>query len=133
MKYEQQLRDALSKRGDLELQFADGHTIAAHSFKLAMASTVLSALMDDVMDDQIITAAKRRKAAEGTAAGQLPSLKVEPLNQAPCPVTQSWLPASNDSVPFATRAQFARLVFFPPASHATHLRLTVHTKTGWRF
>ena len=78
MKYEQQLRDALSKRGDLELHFADGHTIAAHSFKLAMASTVLSALMDDVMDDQIAAAAKRRRASDGAVATeeQLPSVQV---------------------------------------------------------
>ena len=86
MEYEQLLRDALSDWGDLELRFADGRTFCVHALKLALASSVLRALMDDVLDDQIITA-KRRKAAEGTAAGQLPSLKVEPLHQAHCPVT----------------------------------------------
>ena len=120
MEYEQLLCDALSDWGDLELRFAAGRSFCVHALKLALASPVLRALMDDVMDDQIITAAKRRKAAEGTAAGQLPSLKVEPLNQAPCPVTQSWLPASNDSVSIASLGPSLRDLFSshqPPMRH----------------
>ena len=79
MEYEPQLRDALSKRCDLELRFLDGPSIGAHSLKLAMASTVLGALMDDIVSDQITSAAQRRKASDGNAVintGQLPSLQV---------------------------------------------------------
>ena len=64
MEYERLLRDALSDWGDLELCFADGRTLCVHALKLSLASPVLRALMDDVLDDQIITAAKRRKALQ---------------------------------------------------------------------
>ena len=82
MEYEHQLRDALSKRGDLELRFHGGQPIGAHSFKLATASSVLGALMEDVIDDQITSAAKWRKTSDGATAGQLPSLQVGGLREA---------------------------------------------------
>lgn len=75
MEYEEQLRDALSNWGDLELRFSAGNTFCVHGLKLALASPVLRSLMDDIMDDQLTSAAKRRKASEGTT-GPLPSLQV---------------------------------------------------------
>ena len=81
MSYESQLREALSGRGDLELRFQGGQSIRIHSQKMALASSVLQALMDDVMDEQI-TSAKRRKFADGeggSLAHSLPSLQVSPM------------------------------------------------------
>ena len=83
MGYEQRLREALLSWGDLELRFTAGPSICVHSVKLALASSVLRALMDDVIDDQLASA-KRRKASDGTAAEQMPSLKVGPLSLHEC-------------------------------------------------
>ena len=58
MSLESHLRGALSGRGDLELRFQTGQCIRIHSQKMALASSVLQALMDDFMDEQI-TSAKR--------------------------------------------------------------------------
>ena len=80
MSYESELRGALSGRGDLELRFQAGQSIRIHSQKMALASSVLQALMDDIMDEQIASA-KRRKIAggEGGSSDHLPSLQVSPL------------------------------------------------------
>ena len=83
MGHEHRLREALSSWGDLELRFTAGPSICVHSVKLALASSVLRALMDDVIDDQLASA-KRRKASDGTAAEQMPSLKVGPLSLHEC-------------------------------------------------
>ena len=79
MEYEELLRDALSSWGDLDLRFSDGKSFCVHGLKLALASSVLRALMDDVLDDQLASAAKRRKASDG-ATGPLPSLEVSDPN-----------------------------------------------------
>ena len=75
MESEALLRDALSDWGDLELRFADGRSFCVHALKLELASTVLRALMDDVMGEQICSAARQRKAF-GAAGGLLPRLQV---------------------------------------------------------
>ena len=74
---EHQLRGALAGRGDLELRFQSGQSIRIHSQKMALASSVLQALLDDVMDEQI-TSAKRKRAAdsEGASSEPVPSLQV---------------------------------------------------------
>ena len=85
MSYESQLREALSGRGDLELRFQAGQSIRVHSQKMALASRVLQALLDDVLDEQI-TSTKRRKIAEGeggSSAHSLPSLQVGQLALSP--------------------------------------------------
>ena len=82
MEHETALRDALSEDGDLELRFFQGgDSIPVHSMKLKLASPVLKDLITSVLDDQIASAAaKRRKITEGdsAAAGQqdMPTLKV---------------------------------------------------------
>ena len=80
MSYESQLRDALSGRGDLELRFQCRKSIRVHSQKMALASCILQALMDDIMDEQIASA-KRRKIAEGDSGSSdhLSSLQVSPI------------------------------------------------------
>ena len=65
------MRDALSGRGDLELRFQTGPSIRVHSQKMSLASSVLQTLMDDVMDEQIASAKRRRVDAE-----PVPSLQV---------------------------------------------------------
>ena len=66
------LREALSEDGDIELRFQCGQSIPVHSQKLKLASSVLKDMITAVLDDQIASAAaKRRKTAEGgSAAGQ---------------------------------------------------------------
>ena len=80
MSHEVQLREALADcRGDLELRFQGGQSIRVHSQKMALASSVFQALMDDVMGDQIAPeSAKRRRIADegGGAEPKLPSLLV---------------------------------------------------------
>ena len=80
MTHEVQLREALADcRGDLELRFQGGQSIRVHSQKMALASSVFQALMDDVMGDQIApeSAKRRRIAGEGEGAEpKLPSLLV---------------------------------------------------------
>ena len=78
MTKERQLRDALSGRGDLELRFQAGPAIRVHSQKMALASSVLQTLMDDVLDEQI-TSGKRKWVAdpnEDASLESVPSLKV---------------------------------------------------------
>ena len=79
MEHEAALRDALSEDGDIELRFQGGHSIPVHSFKLKLASPVLKDMISAVLEDQIASAAaKRRKIAEGgSAAGQdMPHVQV---------------------------------------------------------
>ena len=59
------------------LRFQSGQSIRIHSQKMALASSVLQALLDDVMDEQI-TSAKRKRAAdsEGASSEHVPSLQV---------------------------------------------------------
>ncbi len=65
------------ERGDLELRFHDGRATRAHCLQLALASSVLQNLMDDVgMVDQ--SASCKRKRPE-SAAVQVSSLKVSPI------------------------------------------------------
>ena len=72
MEHAAALRERLSKDGDIELRFLGGQSIPVHSQKLKLASSVLNDMIAAVMDDQIASAAaKRRKTAdEGSAAGQ---------------------------------------------------------------
>ena len=83
MSLESQLRGALSGRGDLELRFQTGQSIRVHSQKMALASSVLQALLDDVMDEQI-TSAKRKRVAddEGASSEHAPSLQVSRMSGA---------------------------------------------------
>ena len=79
MEYAAALREGLSKNGDMELRFQGGHSIPVHSLKLRLASSVLNDMLTDVLDDQIASAAaKRRKTAEGgsTAVQDMPYVKV---------------------------------------------------------
>ena len=69
---QQHLLDALADKSDIELLLDDGRSIRVHSLKLAMASSVLSDLMD-VMEEQIISS-KRQRTVEGMHS--LPTLKV---------------------------------------------------------
>ena len=66
------MREGLSKNDDMELRFQGGHSIPVHSQKLKLASSVLNDMLTATLDDQIASAAaKRRKTAEGgSAAGQ---------------------------------------------------------------
>ena len=66
------LRKALSEDGDIELRFQGGHSMPVHSQKLKLASSVLKDMITATLDDQIASAAaKRRKTADGgCAAGQ---------------------------------------------------------------
>ena len=65
--------------GDLELRFHDGRSIKAHSLKLKIASLdgVLHNLIEDVVDDQI-TGAKRKRSGDcdSDTVANLPCLKV---------------------------------------------------------
>ena len=82
---EHQLRGALAGRGDLELRFQSGQSIRIHSQKMALASSVLQALLDDVMDAQI-TSAKRKRVAdnEGASSEHVPSLQVSHTGAGAC-------------------------------------------------
>ena len=74
------LREALSGNGDIELRFQGGHSIPVHGLKLKLASCVLNEMITLTLDDQIASAAaKRRKTADGgsTAARQdMPNMQV---------------------------------------------------------
>ena len=72
MEHETALREALTEDGDIELRFQGGNSIPVHSQKLKLASSVLKDLITAVLEDQIASAAaKRRKTADGgSAAGQ---------------------------------------------------------------
>ena len=72
MEHETALREALTEDGDIELRFQGGHSIPVHSQKIKLASSVLKDLITAVLEDQIASAAaKRRKTADGgSAAGQ---------------------------------------------------------------
>ena len=72
MEHATALREGLSKNDDMELRFQGGHSIPVHSQKLKLASSVLNDMLTASLDDQIASAAaKRRKTAEGgSAAGQ---------------------------------------------------------------
>ena len=73
MEHAAALREALSENGDIELRFQGGHSIPVHSLKLKLASSFLNEMITATLDDQIASAAaKRRKTADGgsTAAGQ---------------------------------------------------------------
>ena len=72
MEHETALREALSEDGDIELRFQGGHSIPVHSLKLKLASSVLKDMISAVLEDQIASAAaKRRKTADGgCGAGQ---------------------------------------------------------------
>ena len=79
MEHTAALREALSEDGDIELRFQGGHSIPVHSLKLKFASSVLKDMITATLDDQIASAAaKRRKNAEGgSAAGQdMPHVQV---------------------------------------------------------
>ena len=79
MQIENALREALSEDGDLELRFLGGQSMPVHSLKLKLASSVLKALLNDVMDCQIASAAKRRKLLEASSClceEAMPSLQV---------------------------------------------------------
>ena len=78
MAHELQLRVSLSGRGDLELRFQAGPSIRVHSQKMSLASSVLQTLMDDVMDEQIASAKRRRVTDpnEDASLEHVPSLKV---------------------------------------------------------
>ena len=84
MEHAAALRDALAEDGDIELRFQGGHSIPVHSLKLKLASSVLKDMITAVLDDQIASAAaKRRKTAEygGRAAGQdMPQVQVSQKN-----------------------------------------------------
>ena len=62
------LRAAIEHRSDLELRFECGQSVRVHSIKLSLASSVLRDLFDDVIDEQIETA-KRRRDDERPSAG----------------------------------------------------------------
>ena len=73
MEHASALRKRLSRDGDIELRFQGGHSIPVHSLKLKFASSVLDEMITAVLDDQIASAAAKRKrtASEGgNAAGQ---------------------------------------------------------------
>ena len=76
---ESALREALSEDSDLELHFQCEQSIPVHSLKLKLASSVLKALLNDVMDGQIASAAKRRKTADASCSCEeaMPSLQVD--------------------------------------------------------
>ena len=67
--------------GDLVLRFHDNRSIKAHSLKLKIASLdgVLHNLIEDVVDDQITTGAKRRRMESDSNAADLPSLRVSAI------------------------------------------------------
>ena len=118
MEHASALIEALSEDGDIELRFQGGHSIPVHSLKLKLASSVLKDMITAVLDDQIASAAaKRRKTAEGdSAAGQdLPYMQV-------C-IEYSTLQNQH------AKARYR--IVSPVCMHAP-LRLTVHTRTGWR-
>ena len=72
MEHATALREALSEDGDMELRFQGGHSIPVHSLKLKLASSVLKDMITAVLEDQIASAAaKRRNIADGgSTAGQ---------------------------------------------------------------
>ena len=74
MEHATALREALSEDGDIELRFQGGQqSIPVHGHKLKLASSVLKDMITAVLDDEIASAAaKRRKTADGgsAAAGQ---------------------------------------------------------------
>ena len=78
MQTEIALREALSEDSDIDLRFLGGQSIPVHSLKLKLASSVMKALLNDVMDGQIASAAKRRKtaAASNCCEEAMPSLQV---------------------------------------------------------
>ena len=77
MDHEISLHDALSADGDLELRFQCGQSIPVHSLKLKLASSVLKAVLIDVMDDQIASAQPRKLLeASGSCERALPGLQV---------------------------------------------------------
>ena len=79
MEHTTALRKRLSKDGDIELRFQGGHSIPVHSLKLKLASSVLDEMITATLEDQIATAAaKRRKTADGgsTAGQDMPYVQV---------------------------------------------------------
>ena len=79
MEHATALREALSEDGDIELRFQCGNSIPVHSLKLKLASPVLKDLITAVLDDQIASAAaKRRRTADGgsTAGQDMPHVQV---------------------------------------------------------
>ena len=120
MEHASALLEALSEDGDMELRLQGGRSIPVHSMKLKFASSVLKDVITATLDDQIATAsAKRRKTADGgSAAGQdMPYVQVSILYMKPH--------QGHGSLMRSFRP-------FQPCMHAP-LRLTAHTRTGWRF
>lgn len=69
MEHEAAMRDALSEDSDIELGFqGESPPMPVHSLKLKLASSVLKHLINDVMDDKIVSAAAARR--QGDAHGQ---------------------------------------------------------------
>ena len=68
----------------MELRFQGGHSIPVHSLKLKLASSVLKDMITSTLDDQIASAAaKRRKTADGgNASGQdMPYVQVSVMQR----------------------------------------------------
>ncbi len=66
------------EQGDLELRFHDGRSTKVRSHQLALASSVLQNLMEDMGEEDYIATCKRKQAGGEPAAGSLTSLKVRP-------------------------------------------------------
>ena len=93
MEHATALREALSEDGDMELRFQGGHSIPVHSQKLKLASSVLKDMIHAVLEDQIASAAaKRRKTAEGGSAAEQDMPYVQVRRQNPRMLRRSTLP-----------------------------------------
>ena len=147
MEHAATLREALSEDADIELRFQGGHSFPVHSLKLKLASSVLKDMITAVLDDQIAAAAaKRRKNAEygGRVAGQdMPQVQVSqktayarsarPVRRL-CNVHRMCaVVISSTHQPNGQEPRLPRKCASSPCMRHAPLRLTAHTRTGWRF
>ena len=88
MEHASALIEALSEDGDIELRFQGGHSIPVHSLKLKLASSVFNDVITATLDDQIATAAaKRRKTADGGSAAAGQDMPYVQVSNCPLPAT----------------------------------------------
>ena len=138
LEWMKQLCDTISIRSDLELLCSDGKSINVHSMKLALASPVLGELMD-LMDDQIISEAKRQRMDElkQRAGGQRsPQLKVSTCILGSVPCMYPRLCPMHVSYPRLCPMHGGVIIDLDldldPLPLVSALRLTVSMWTGWR-
>ena len=70
------LRAALEHKSDLELRFESGQNVPVHSVRLSLNSSVIRSLLDDVMEDQMESAKRKRVDEDSSYCTRSPHIKV---------------------------------------------------------